>query len=221
MLIVPVLLGLAAVAAFIYTVRTERRRREALAAEARSLGFEFAADPPAGHAARYRARGPVARPGASANLITSRVGDVEWELFDFTYRQRFRRGGEIHYRYGVVAARRPGTALPAIRIRPERWFDAIGKAVGFEDVRLGDASFDARYHVTTDAPAGAVESVLGPAAREVLMRLPAYHWDLRDDTVMLWRRSFYAPHELRDMMAAVESLLRTVPASTRPADQAL
>jgi hypothetical protein len=133
-----------------FQYRTRQKRRQALAAIAQSLGFQFSvADPerttdlPFGLFQKGRRRGVE-------NVMWGTHHDLPLRVFDYWYyeEQSDGRGGRNrqYYRF-TCAIVTIAASCPPLRIGHEGFFSRIGNAMGFKDVELEYDDFNRAYRV--------------------------------------------------------------------------
>jgi hypothetical protein len=206
--VLPVLGIAAALATWLWS-RDQRERSRELAAFAVARGLRYRRHGDRAHPLRYADFEPLGRPrGWAAHVIDGRGGEIEWDLFDFTYgsRQSFRERD----RWGVVAARVPGLTLPRARIRPETVLHKLLDVVGLHDIQTGSRAFDHRFRVS-GADDESVRRLLGADVTACLMAHPSDHdWRMRGDTIVILHHTTFMPDELPAVMDAVEEFARCV-----------
>lgn len=155
--IILVALGLvAAVVVGYFAWLAEKKRREALAAVARRLGWSFDPGRDREHDDVY-AHFEIFRRGhsrAAYNTLTGRV-DVagqacETKMGDFVYKITTSTGKSTTtrtYRFSYLILHLPYARMPDLLIRPEGMLDKIAGAFGFDDIDFESAEFSRRFHV--------------------------------------------------------------------------
>jgi hypothetical protein len=206
-------IGIVVVIAVIASV-FEARRRKALAAFARRVGFSFnpgGAVPFDHDFAGYTPFGQGSSRRAS-NVITGTRGGVRFRMFDYRYTTGSGKNRRTHH-YGIVAADVP-LAFPRMTMRPEGMFDKIASLAGFDDLNFESEAFSRRYHVKCD-DRKRVYDLVHPRMMEYLLSLPAVHWQLGPGLVLIVRGGRYSPTDLEHNMQMIEGFVERVPAYVR------
>jgi hypothetical protein len=134
----------------------EKKRREALAALARRLGWLFDPVRDRDHDEQY-AHFEIFRRGhgrAAYNTLTGnlQVNGRPWpvKMGDFTYKVTRHTGKSTStttYRFSYVILHLPFASVPDLLIRREGMFDKLAGAFGFDDIDFESAEFSRRFHV--------------------------------------------------------------------------
>src|SRR5688500_14123579 len=97
-----------AIVLFIIAAHQAKKRREALAAVAAQLGFNFSAHPGSGVFHQYQGMGLVpfgqGRSQRASNLLFGQRGGLFWEFFDYQYTTGSGKNRSTHH-YAVDAAK--------------------------------------------------------------------------------------------------------------------
>jgi hypothetical protein len=154
-LVVVAVIAIAIVGAYLAHLAA-KKRREALAALAAELGWEFDAGHDAFHDEQY-SHFEIFRRGhsrAAYNTLTGRlqIDDRTYpaRMGDFTYKVTSGSGKSRRtttYRFSYLIVHTPFPALPDLLIRREGVFDKIAGAFGFDDIDFESAEFSRRFHV--------------------------------------------------------------------------
>lgn len=199
---------------FLLVRAAERRRREAWAQAAASLGFAFAPEAP-GFLAELAGFKVFSR-GHSQKLRNLASGD-SWEgkvhLADFRYVTGGGKNRAAHDQT-VCVLRLPGLALPHFYLRREvPVLDAIGEMLGGQDLDFPeDAAFSRTFVLQGEEP-DAVRALFDPVVRERLRGFadPRLHAEGRGDTVVVHRGRPIRPDSARELLeetGAIAALLR-------------
>jgi hypothetical protein len=133
-----------------------KKRREALAAQARALGLTFHPGRDTGHDEAYAHFELFARGfgRAAYNTMWGSVDigtyHVECKMGDFTYKTREGSGKNrrtVTHRFSYMILHLPWGGMPDLLIRKEGFFDKIGSAFGFDDIDFESAEFSRAYCV--------------------------------------------------------------------------
>lgn len=135
-----------------FNYHAQQKRRQALAALAAQLGWQFDPDKDRGHDDRY-AQFAVFRRGDSRAAYNTMSGNLEVagrsypaQLGDFTYKTGSGKNRSTH-RVSYLIVHSPFLAAPSLLIRPEGMFDRLLGAVGFEDINFESAEFSRKFFV--------------------------------------------------------------------------
>ncbi|MBI4914833.1 MAG: hypothetical protein HY825_03225 [Acidobacteria bacterium] len=199
---------------FLLVRAAERRRREAWAQAAASLGFAFATEAPTflAELAGFK----VFSRGHSQKVRNLASGD-SWEgtvhLADFRYVTGGGKSRATHDQT-VCVLRLPGLALPHFYLRREvPVLDAIGEMLGGQDLDFPEDAAFSRTFVLQGEETDAVRALFDPVVRERLRGFadPRLHAEGRGDTVVVHRGRPIRPDSARELLeatAAIAALLR-------------
>lgn len=206
-------IGIVVVIAAIASV-FEARRRKALGAFARRIGFSFnpgGAVPFDHDFAGYTPFGQGSSRRAS-NVITGTRDGVRFRMFDYRYTTGSGKNRRTHH-YGIIAA---GVRLtfPRMTMRPEGMFDKIASLAGFDDLNFESEAFSRRYHVKCEDRKRCYDLV-HPQMMEYLLSVPAVHWQFGPGLILLIRNGRYGPDELERTIGMIEGFLERMPAYVR------
>ena len=141
------------IALAIYGHIQEKKRREALEAAARQLGFSFSPDKDRAFASRYGFLNHM-DDGSNRyayNIMRGTASDGSpCSIFDYHYEtystdSKGRRTTHHHY-YSVFTLILPAS-FPELEIKPEGFFSKLGQALGFDDIDFESMEFSKRYQV--------------------------------------------------------------------------
>ena len=208
----------ATAAAVLISRHLAARRRDALAAAALGLGFEFLQKLQAHEVApagmRTLSRG---RSHTFHNALRGRRGDTEVLLVDHHY---VTGGGKnsSHHRRSLVVLRRPGLALPAFFMRPQvPLFDTIGKMAGGKDLDFAEDDAFSRAFVLQTGDEDAVRRVFGLEVRQQMLGLGrAFEVEAGGDVVQLQRASRVPPDDAMRLLETATALLDVLATAARP-----
>jgi hypothetical protein len=216
-----ILLVIVAVAVIIALVVLQsiqaKKRRQALEALARELGWEFEPDkdysPTDGQAA-YR----IFNRGDDRYAYDMLRGNVEIDgrlcaaaMGDYHYEETHGSGKDRHttnYYFSYVLLRLPWTT-PDLLIRPEGFFDKVAGALGFEDINFESAEFSRRFHVASADKRFAYD-VIDPRMMEWLLAIKPLPLDVHAGLLCVAHGSgTWSPEEFRARLNyAVQFLTR-------------
>lgn len=178
-LVVPIIVAVIviAVVAAVYGQRMERRRRDALAALAASLGWRFDPSRDTRHDDEY-AHFEIFRRGHSRAAYNTLAGPVEIDgrvfaakMGDFTYKVTSSNGKTTTtttYNFSYVILHLPLPDVPDLLIRREGFFDRIAGAMGFDDIDFESEEFSRRFCVKSSDKRFAYD-VVHPRMMEFLL----------------------------------------------------
>lgn len=152
-LLLPFLLvGLVMLAIFYFNYVSQAKRREAMAALAAQIGWQFDPEKDSGHDDRY-SQFDVFRRGDSRAAYNTMTGTIDIggrtfpaRMGDFTYKTGSGRSRATH-RISYLIVHPPFPIAPSLLIRPEGMFDRMLGAVGFEDINFESAEFSRKFFV--------------------------------------------------------------------------
>jgi hypothetical protein len=203
---------LLAVVLFIVSAYQAKKRREALAAVAAQLGFNFSPHASPDVFGQYEGMGLVpfgqGRSQRASNLLFGQRSGLFWEFFDYQYTTGSGKNRHTHH-YGIAAAKVP-MAFPPTRIRPEGMFDKLKGLFGFEDINFESEEFSRRYHVSCAERQRAFD-LIHPRMIEFLLGIEARDWQLSGPVLMLVRGGTHRPPDILRSMQLIEQFLSLVP----------
>ena len=201
-----------AVVLFAISAYQAKKRREALAALAAQIGFNFTPTAPDGVYGQYEGMSLVpfgqGRSRRASNLLFGQRNGLLWEFFDYQYTTGSGKNRTTHH-YAVAAAKVP-LAFPPTRIRPEGMFDKLKGLFGFEDINFESEEFSRRYHVSCADRKRAFD-LIHPRMIEFLMAVEPRDWQLSGPVLLLIRSGTYTPPEVLRSMQLIEQFLSLVP----------
>lgn len=147
-----VLIAAAIIAGIIYSAKRARKRREAFAALAQSLGLRYDPSNDASVDDRYRF---LDRLGEGSNRYAfNRIGGTyqghEIRTFDFhyeTYSYSQKGGRRTHHHYFSFFLLHVKDSFPELTITREHVFSKIGQFLGFDDIDFESAEFSNAFSV--------------------------------------------------------------------------
>ncbi len=176
--VVLIIAGIALVSLFGYLGwLAEKKRREALAAVADSLGWRFDPSRDRDHDDEY-AHFEIFRRGHSRAAHNTLMGvleinDLRWpaKMGDFTYKVTSHSGKSTStrtYRFSYLILHMPYSHVPDLLLRREGMFDKIAGVLGFDDIDFESAEFSRRFHVKSSDKRFAYD-VVHPRMMEFLL----------------------------------------------------
>ncbi|HEX2031301.1 MAG TPA: hypothetical protein VHL78_07880 [Actinomycetota bacterium] len=195
----------AAIAYAVYDSARKRRRRQAAPEAAALLGLipaERSSLPHLPFELMSRGQGRTAE-----NAMAGNVDGALW-LFDYTYHTtsynpntNSTSRNDFYFSCAVGQLRAAG--LPAMRISREGFFSRIGRAIGFEDIEVGDRRFDARFKVKASDPAVAGEVLHADLQRWLMALEEEMSFELADGLALAYTKQ----RELTDLRPLLDALL--------------
>lgn len=226
-LIVVIGLGILAVLGIGY-ILLEKKRRERLAQFARQNGYEFYpfGDPSGARPTGFRSSMPDAgdsiwirrfeafdpfgegRYRTAKNLCVKKAGDVTWYFFEYSYSSRSSDSSSMsRYWIGVAELR---ASFPLLRIRHETFFDRVGAAFGYRDIKIGSPDFDEKYNVSGSDEASARELV-STRMIEFLMHTQPVDWQLGGQYLLVAHNGRMKPENIGNAQNQMARFLEQVP----------
>jgi hypothetical protein len=201
-----------AIVLFIISAHQAKKRREALAAVAAQMGFNFIADASSDVFHQYEGMGLVpfgqGRSQRASNLLFGQRNGLFWEFFDYQYTTGSGKNRTTHH-YAIAAAKVP-LAFPPTRIRPEGMFDKLKGLLGFEDINFESEQFSRRYHVSCAQRQRAFD-LIHPRMIEFLLSVEPRDWQLSGPVLMLARAGTHQPPDVLRSVQLIEQFLSLVP----------
>lgn len=208
----PVLLIVAVLAvvvvAIVFGAKQAQKRRDALAALARRLGWRFDPDRDRHHDERF-AQFAMFRQGHGRAAYNTLEGEItiadrvyRGQMGDFTYKVTRNNGKSrttTTYHVSYLLLRPPLVWRGELRIRPEHLFDKLAGAIGFDDIDFESEEFSRKFHVKCDDKRFAYD-VVTPRMMEFLLRsspqLVEYDdgWCLLSQGNKRWRPEEFETH---------------------------
>lgn len=134
----------------------EKRRRDALAALARTLGWRFRPGKDHSHDERF-AQFSIFRQGHSRVALNTLIGEMEIDgrrypaqAGDYRYKITTSNGKSTTthtYNFSYLIVRLPFPYVPSLLVRREGFFDKIASFFGFSDVEFESAEFNRTFRV--------------------------------------------------------------------------
>lgn len=167
---------------------TAKKRREALAALADSLGLRFhRADDRSFDDYHTHAVFHQGRSRAAYNRMEGAL-DVAGSVFAITmgdYRYTVRTGkNSTTFRFSFLLIRPSWGPLPNFELRPEHWGDKIMGAIGFDDIDFESEEFSRKFMVQSPDKRFAY-AVIHPRMMEYLLEVKGPKIDIRDGECLL------------------------------------
>jgi hypothetical protein len=197
----------------------QRRRAQALARTAESLGLEAV---PEGQALPHElGRLGLFQSGrhrTSANVLRGEAAGGELRLFDYSF-STGRGGSADHQEQTVAAVRLPGKALPAFEATPEGALGWLGSALGAQDIAFpAHPRFSSRYRVQSEDEEAVRELLDLDALRLLEAWEPRPTVEARGEWLVVYRKEQrLKPGQIPDLVRAVTRLAEVLAHRARPA----
>lgn len=145
-------------------------------------------------------------------LMTGRRGEVDWYLFDYTYKVTSSNGKTTTtttYPNGIFVVRIP-FVFPSMSLSEESFFSRVGALFGAKDVEFESDEFNRRYHVRCDDSQAAYD-LIHPQMMEFLMAIPALHWQMAGPFLMIYQRRYLHVADIEASMQLINAFLERIP----------
>lgn len=192
-----------------------RKRREAMAAWARSMNARF--DPSRDHAmdSRYREFGCLHKGNDryAFNIVHGWRGERVMLAFDYHYEtesrdSKGRRTTTDHYFSAVVIDSK--LPLRPLVIRPEGFFDKIGEFFGFDDIDFELNEFSRKFYVKAPDRKWAFD-VIHQETMEFLLGMPKFTLEFYRGDIIAHNGSRFSIEEFNQAIAVIEGVLDRLP----------
>jgi hypothetical protein len=214
-----VIIGAVIAAAYLGHVAA-KKRREAMAALAMELGWQFDASHDGSHDEQY-SHFEIFRRGHDRSAYNTLSGSLTIDdrhypakMGDFTYKVTSGSGKSRRtttYRFSYLIVHLPFANVADLLIRPEGMFDKIAGAFGFDDIDFESAEFSRRFHVKCADKRFAYD-VCHPRMMEFLMQTNPPAIDIESGRCCLSDGSRrWEPQQFKSMLAWVEKFFDTWP----------
>ncbi|MAH66585.1 MAG: hypothetical protein CMJ27_09405 [Phycisphaerae bacterium] len=180
-----------AVCGLVFAHLQAKKRREALAALARTRGLAFDPSADASHDVRF-ARFAMFRKGRSRVAYNTISGTLDLggrslavRTGDFRYKERRGAGKNrrtVTIRLSYLIAWNPFGSVPETIVRREGVFDRLKGMLGFDDIDFESVEFSRRFHVSSEDKRFAYDLV-DPRMMEFLLRTAPPAFELEGDLI--------------------------------------
>jgi hypothetical protein len=191
--------------------RTVRRRRDLMSGYAGHREWRFS---PSGAGLERRFGGDPFGKGSrrtASNVVEGRYEGRTFLAFDYRYTTSSGDSSSTHP-FSVVTMHLGALAqpVPMLQVAPQGSFGRFFRSLFGGDLELGDAQFDARFHVRTSSPELA-RDVLHPDLRALLTAYQDRAWRLEGDSLLMFRSGQHSPAEIDAVLASMTAILDRVP----------
>jgi len=199
----------------IYGYIQAQKRREAMAALARSLGLGF--NPAKDWDMEDRFTGfACLREGSQRyayNTLHGTIRQREVCAFDYHYETYSHdskgRRQTHHHRFSAVILD-AGLPLKPLFIRPEGLLDKVTEFFGFDDIDFESSEFSRKFYVKSPDRQWAFD-VIHQATMEFLLRRPRFSLEFQGRQVIAYHSSTFAVEEFPAAIAVIEGVLERLP----------
>lgn len=206
------------VGGIIYGLIWQRKRREALMAEARRLGLQFEPKSSESLHKLYRHLTPFAsgRGGnpRSLSVMRGRYRGLEVRLMDFVY--TVHTGKTSHDVWLAVALMLGSHQWPRLTIVPEGVAHKIFDALGGDDIDFESEEFSRSHWVRSDDRRFAYD-VVHPRMMEFLMAPGWDHWHMQGNAICLWEAKRLKPGDTQGILDRLVGFHELIPGHVRAA----
>ena len=186
-----VVIAAVAVCALVFAHLQAKKRREALAALARTRGLAFDPSTDASHDVRF-ARFAMFRKGRSRVAYNTISGTLDLggrslavRTGDFRYRESRGSGKNrrtVTIRLSYLIAWNPFGSVPETIVRREGVFDRLKGMLGFDDIDFESVEFSRRFHVSSEDKRFAYD-LIDSRMMEFLLRTAPPAFELEGDLI--------------------------------------
>jgi hypothetical protein len=192
-----------------------KKRTEGLAGLADRLHLTFHAD---GKDAPFIATWPsfhLFEQGRSqfiSHVMHGQVNGIEATLFDYSYATGSGKSTRRHHQT-VVCLRASDLSLPKFALRPQSFFDSVGKLFGHQDINFDAHPGFSRKYLLRGQDEPAIRGVFGARLLDFFQGTEGLAVEGSAEWLLFFRQGRYAePHEVRALLTdALEVLARFRP----------
>jgi hypothetical protein len=208
-LLIILVVGAIMVGLIVFGHLAAKKRREELFKLATRLGLQFDPDSYDVHD-DFDGFSPfgVGSSRRSSNLLHGRLGEIEWEIFDYKYTTGSGKNKSTHH-VSIVAAAVP-IMLPRMTIRPEGLFDKIVSIAGFDDINFESEEFSRRFHVKC-ADRKLCYDLIHPQMIEFLLSSGPAHWQFAGTNILITASGHLAAADIERNMRMIEGFVERIP----------
>ncbi|MEM9445652.1 MAG: hypothetical protein AAGA18_09900 [Verrucomicrobiota bacterium] len=193
----------------------EKKRREAIAALAHSLGLHFthSKDRQLIHRLSYLDKLKQGSNRYAYNVISGKLRGYEILAFDFHYEtyssdSKGRRRTNHHY-LSFVTTQLP-RSFPELVIAPEGFFSKIIQAIGFDDIDFESAEFSKKYVVRSKDRKFAYDFCHAQVI-DFLLKQPVNHLEVEGDCLAISQNRRFKVEEVQERLDHLISLRELIP----------
>lgn len=199
----------------------EGRRSQALAETAEVLGMQYQKDD--GRVVGAFMELPLLQRGQGTkriyNVLWADTDEERLAVFDFDFTIGSGKNRQT-FRQTVVGFHSSRLALPRIRISRQRWYHALGKTVGMQDIDWREYPEFSRTFLVQGDEAG-IRQWMSPAFMQTMMEHPDYTIEGAGDRMLIYKlRVRVRPANLREYLKEAYVLIDAAREATQRRDQA-
>lgn len=187
----------------LYSYYAAKKRREELMQHAESMGLTFIPDGDAdlldrlsvfklfnqGHSRKMK------------NLIQGDSGEVNIAIFDYQYTTGGGKNQQTHLQ-SIVALQSNQLVCPDFTMRPERMFDKLGSALGFQDIDFESHQMFSSSFVLQGSDEAAIRKYFDQSVLDFFSAKPGISVEAQTGTLFFYRaRQRIQPREIKDNLA--------------------
>lgn len=186
-----------------FSIRAEKKRREAILVAAEEMGLTFF---PEGDATLLeRLSGfklfSQGRSRKMKNLIQGDSGEVKIAIFDYQYTTGSGKNSHTSNQ-SVVSLQSAELICPDFTMRPEGMFDKIGSALGFQDIDFESHDLFSKSFVLQGSNEEAIRKYFTPSLHDFFAARPRISVEAQSGTLFFYRSGKrIKPDEIRDNLS--------------------
>jgi hypothetical protein len=207
------------VAWLVFAWRAGKKRTQVLAGLADKLHLTFHAD---GRDAPFIATWPSfhlfeqGRNKSISHVMHGQVKGIEVTLFDYSYATGSGKSTRRH-RQTVVCLRAPDLSLPTFALRPERFFDSVGKLFGHQDINFDMHPRFSRKYLLRGEDELAIRGLFGGRLLDFFEGTEGLAVEGSADRLLFFRQGRCAePHEIHALLTDALQVLARFMRSSQP-----
>ncbi len=189
MIIAPIIIFILGI--FIVTKILDKKRKEALASVAASMGLMYSEEGPEGFLKKLQIDFKFFRKGISCKLysvIEGRQRGIKWQIFEFRYKTASGKNSSIHRQTMALATIEKD--LPKITIQPRWFFHAAAKFFGGKEVEFEEGLFSKIYIVYGDNPEKIKKTVSTEFRHQLANEEKKYSVEILKGKILIYRQNF-------------------------------
>ncbi len=157
---------------------------------------------------------PFFKQGRSQRIRPALIGkdahDTHWYLFDFTYEvENSNDDSTTSYTESVVVAMLP-MQMPTMSLTSENFMNRLGKRLGTREMQVESEEFNQRFFISTSDEKMSLD-LLHPVAIELLLKLPAFEWQMAGPFAMLNLSGQISADDYEGLMGCLKQFIDTIP----------
>jgi hypothetical protein len=194
----------------IWGYQQAKKRREEMAAWARSMGLSFSARKDRHMDDRFREFSCLQEGHSryAENVVEGRIGDRNIIAFDYHYTTGSGKSTTHHHISPVILD--VDLPLKPLSIRPEHVFDKVTEMLGFDDIDFELNEFSSRFYVKSLDRKWAYD-VIHQATMEFLLASPTFHLQFSGRHVIAYRNKAFTIADFTAAIAVIEGMIDRLP----------